>query len=187
VSSAEAKIGGGELAAVLWLADGPGRAATRHAKGRDSGVTHLAVVASTATQAAIGSDFLRGLESLQQVVFVLPGVRSVGDAWLAECDLLASVPFEGLGALASVGDNWLSFCTSLTSVSFEGLGALASVGDYWFCDCTSLVSVSFEGLGALASVGDDWLSFCTSLTRSSLGLGALRALLEHRLAVLGNE
>jgi hypothetical protein len=97
-------------------------------------VTHLAVVASTATQSAIGSDFLRGLETLQQVVFVLPGVRSVGEFWLTACPSLTSVSFEGLGALASVGDSWLRDCRSLSSVSFEGLGALVSVGDSWLRD-----------------------------------------------------
>jgi hypothetical protein len=136
------------LAAVLWLADGPGQAEALTAKVRDSGVTHLAVVASTATQSAIGSGFLCGVETLQEVVFVLPGIQSVGDAWLAECTSLTSVSFEGLGALASVGEDWQAECTSLASVSFEGLGALASVGDNWLYKCTSVASVSSVGLGA---------------------------------------
>jgi hypothetical protein len=64
------------------------------------------------------------LQTLQEVVFVLPGVRSVGNNWLVDCTLLASVSFEGLGALASVGDDWLAACPSLISVSSGGLGAL---------------------------------------------------------------
>jgi hypothetical protein len=153
------------LAAALWLGDGQLKANFLDVEVREKRVTHLVVVASTATQSPIASQWLVKLPELQSVIFVLPAVWCVGNLWLANCRALASACFAGMAGLQSVGSNWLAECTRLTAVSFEGMGLLETVDSAWMLRCQSLQSVSCVGLAGLEDVGHSWLCQCTALEK----------------------
>jgi hypothetical protein len=154
----------------------------------------------------IGEGFLSNCHALREVTFVnFDKVVTVGPKWLAGCEKLETVRFDGAGGFDSlevVGSYWLTESAHLQRISFKRFPALRRVGQYWLADCNALESVEFgEHLGciavgsywlahclrlarvsfdnafpALGTVGHSWLSHCSSLTEVSFsGLGGLKS------------
>jgi hypothetical protein len=145
---------------VLWLSsadlvDEATRFARRHR------VKHLVVVAN-AHVTEIGQSFLYGCH-VQSVLFVLPGVTSIGNNWMMSCTALANPQFQGLDSLQTVGDNWMWDCGALTNPRFQGLGSLQTIGNSWMAICNALRNPQFQGLGSLRTVGDNWMEGCSGL------------------------
>ena len=70
-----------------------------------------------------------------------PGVTSVGNYALYDCDGLTSVTLpEGL---AGIGSDAFSYCSSLTSVTIPG--SVTSIGEYAFSYCPALTDIYFGG------------------------------------------
>jgi hypothetical protein len=149
--------GNSEAGIALWVRQDGGWDACCFIE--EHGLSHVALVASRGTTklndifTTLGeASFLAMQPTLQEVVLVLPGVETLGDAVLAECPVLGGACFAGMTGLTEVGSHFLNSCPMLEDVCFNGLGALRLVGPHWLRGCTRLLTADFSGLADLAIV-----------------------------------
>jgi hypothetical protein len=158
---------------VLWLS-GEDLSTTATNFVQSHAVKHL-VVATSADVTEIGDDFLHACGALQSVLFVMPGVKWIGNNWMQDCDALVNPQFQGLDSLQTVGGNWLRMCRHLVNPQFQGLDSLQTVGDNWLRMCRHLGNPQFQGLDNLQTVGRNWMLVCADLTNPKFqGLYNLR-------------
>ena len=94
----------------------------------------------------------------EKVVYVPPGVKSIGNGVFSRCKALTSITLPQ--GVKSIGDGAFSYCEALTSITLPQ--GVKSIGNYAFLWCTALTSITLPQ--GVESIGHNPFTYCYNLS-----------------------
>jgi hypothetical protein len=113
---------------------------------------------------SIGDDFLARCEMLKIIdLSPLSNITSIGYDFLAECKQLDYIDLKPLTKIKSIGNNFLARCEMLKNIDLRPLNNIESIENNFLSECKMLKNIDLRPLTKIKSIGHYFLYSCENL------------------------